>query len=167
MFEILSLRKSSAMFETLNKQEINEVIKSNLVGHLGCHADGKTYVVPVSYAYDGKYLYARSFEGMKLDMMRKNPQVCFQIDKMENMADWKSVIIWGTFEELTGEARTKALKKLSARTLPSIASKTVKFSSDWPFPVSDFENIEGVVYRILITEKTGQSEKPEVQFLSR
>lgn len=155
------------MFETLNKQEINEVIKDNLVGHLGCHADGKTYVVPVSYAYDGKYLYARSFEGMKLDMMRKNPQVCFQIDKMENMADWKSVIIWGTFEELTGEARTKALEKLSARALPNIASKTVKFSSDWPFPVSDFNNIDGVVYRILITEKTGQSEKPDSQFYAR
>jgi uncharacterized protein len=159
--------KSIIMFETLNKKQINELISENLVGHLGCHADGKTYVVPISYAYDGKYLYARSFEGMKLQMMRKNPNVCFQVDQRESMADWKSVIMWGTFEELDGEQRNKALKKLISRALPNIASKTVKFSSEWPFPVNDLKSIDGIVYRILITERTGCSEKPDTQSFQR
>lgn len=155
------------MFETLNKEEIDEVISQNLVGHLGCHADGKTYIVPVSYAYDGKYLYARSLEGMKLEMMRKNPQVCFQIDHLENMAEWKSVIIWGTFEELSGDQRDEALKKLMSRDLPTLASNTVKFSADWPFATTDVKSIDGVVYRIVITEETGRSEKAEPQFFPR
>lgn len=155
------------MFDTLNKQEINEFIKSNFIGHLGCHAEGRTYVVPISYAYDGKYLYARSFEGLKLDMMRKNPQVCFQIDQMENTADWKSVVIWGTFEELDGELRNKALKKLMSRPLPTLASNTVKFSTDWPFPITDLNSIDGIVYRIFIQEKTGRSEMPDPQYFPR
>lgn len=155
--------KSITMFETLSNQQIDEVIKSNLVGHLGCHSEGKTYVVPISYAYDGKYLYARSLEGMKVDMMRKNPKICFQIDQMDNMADWKSVIIWGRFEELEGELRNKALKKLIARKLPALASKTVKFSGDWPFPTKDLKAIDGIVYRIFIEEKTGRMEIPDAQ----
>jgi nitroimidazol reductase NimA-like FMN-containing flavoprotein (pyridoxamine 5'-phosphate oxidase superfamily) len=155
--------KSRTMFDPLNKQEINDVIKTNFVGHLGCHADDKTYVVPLSYACDDKYLYARSFEGMKLDMMRKNPRVCFQIDQMENTADWKSVVIWGTFEELNGELRNKALKKLMSRPLPNLASNTVKFSTDWPFPISDLNSIDGIVYRIAIQEKTGRREIPDPQ----
>lgn len=155
------------MFETLNKNQINEVLAANYVGHLGCHADDKTYVVPISYAYDGTYLYARSFEGLKLEIMRKNPKVCFQIDEMQNMAEWKSVIVWGNFEELDGDERNKALEILSSRMLPSISSNTVKFSSEWPFPATDLTSIEGVVYRISITEKSGRSEIAESQFFPR
>ena len=91
------------MFDTLSNEQIIDVVSNNFVGRLGCHADGKTYVVPISYAYNGDYIYARSFEGMKLAMMRKNPNVCFQVDKTESMSDWQSVIIWGTFEELTNK----------------------------------------------------------------
>jgi len=38
---------------------------------------------------------------MKIDMMRKNPEVCFQTDMIENLSDWESVIAWGRFEEIT------------------------------------------------------------------
>ena len=148
------------MFDTLSTQQIIDLVSSNIVGRLGCHADGRTYVVPISYAYDGDYIYARSFEGLKLSMMRKNPKVCFQIDKMENMSDWKSVIIWGTFEELTDiKEREKGLKVLLSRILPNISSKTVKFTPEWPFPTNDFDRIDGIVFRIHIQEMTGRCEE--------
>lgn len=100
------------MFKILESQQIEKVISENIIARLGCHADDETYVVPISYAYDGKYLYARSFAGIKITMMRKNPKVCLQINTMKDMADWKSVIIWGTFEELTNEEdRNTALTK--------------------------------------------------------
>lgn len=148
------------MFDTLSTQQIIDLVSNNVVGRLGCHADGRTYVVPISYAYDGDYIYARSFEGLKLSMMRKNPKVCFQIDKMENMSDWKSVIIWGTFEELTDiKEREKGLKVLLSRILPNISSKTVKFTPEWPFPTNDFDRIDGIVFRIHIQEMTGRCEE--------
>ncbi len=147
------------MFDTLSNEQIIDVVSNNFVGRLGCHADGKTYVVPISYAYDGDYIYARSFEGMKLAMMRKNPNVCFQVDKTESMSDWQSVIIWGTFEELTTKnEREKGLKILLARILPNASSKTVKFTPEWPFPTNDFDRIDGIVFRIRITDMTGRCE---------
>ena len=156
------------MFNTLSDKQMIEVISNNFIGRLGCHADGKSYVVPVSYAYDDNYIYIRSFEGMKLEMMRKNPDVCFQVDKMESMADWDSVIIWGTFEELTdAKEREKGLKILLSRILPSLASDMAKLTPEWPFPTDDLTSIEGVVYRIHITEMTGRSEKLDTSVYSR
>ena len=86
------------MLGILKGQEVENVIRQQLIGRLGCYADGRVYVVPVSYAYDGEFIYAFSREGMKVDMMRKNPQVCLQIDNMNNMDNWESVIIWGEFD---------------------------------------------------------------------
>jgi nitroimidazol reductase NimA-like FMN-containing flavoprotein (pyridoxamine 5'-phosphate oxidase superfamily) len=152
------------MFGKLGKPQIEKVIADNIVGRLGCHADGKTYVVPISYAYDGRFIYARTFEGLKISMMRKNPDVCFQIDEMENMANWRSVVAWGTFEELTGEEeRNAGLQKLIARILPEISSETVKLSPQWPFPTEDYTKIEGIVFRIRLTEKSGRFEMIESQ----
>jgi nitroimidazol reductase NimA-like FMN-containing flavoprotein (pyridoxamine 5'-phosphate oxidase superfamily) len=148
------------MFGNLNKTQIEKVIAGNIIGRLGCYADGKTYVVPISYAYDGQYIYARTFEGLKISMMRKNPNVCFQIDEMENMANWKSVVAWGAFEELTNEEeRNTGLRKLIARILPEISSETVKLSPEWPFPTDDYKKIDGIVFRIRVTEKSGRFER--------
>ena len=147
------------MFGKLNSDQIEKVIAGNIIGRLGCHDAGKTYIVPISYAYDGEFIYARTFEGLKVSMMRSNPKVCFQVDQMENMANWRSVIIWGTFEELLDEKeRNEGLKKLIARMLPEIASETVKLSPQWPFPTNDFSKIEGIIFRIRLTEKTGRFE---------
>ncbi|MDP4285235.1 MAG: pyridoxamine 5'-phosphate oxidase family protein [Bacteroidota bacterium] len=147
------------MFGKLDDEQIEKVISENVIGRLGCCADGKTYIVPISYAYDGEFIYARTFEGLKTTLMRKNPYVCFQIDRMENMANWESVIVWGKFEELTNpEERNIGLKKLISRILPRISSDTVKLSTEWPFPTKDYTLITGIVFRIRITEKTGRYE---------
>jgi len=147
------------MFGKLSSAQIEKLIAGNVIGRLGCHADGKTYVVPISYAYDGQFIYVRTFEGLKVSMMRKNPNVCFQIDEMENMANWKSVVAWGIYEELKNEKeRNEGLEKLISRMLPEISSETVKLSPQWPFPTNDFSKIRGIIFRIRITEKTGRFE---------
>lgn len=153
------------MFGKLKPEEIEKVLKHEIIGRLGCHAEDITYVVPISYAYDGAYIYGHTFEGMKISMMRKNPKVCFQVDNMRNMANWKSVIAWGEYEELTEkEARNHALHQLNDRTLPVITSKTVQLTPQWPFPSKDLESIKGIVYRILLKEKTGRFESNTESF---
>jgi uncharacterized protein len=160
----LFLSKICNMFGNLDQTGIDEVISSNIVGRIGCHADGKTYVVPISYVYDGECIYAHTSGGLKIDMMRRNPEVCFQVDSMEDMADWRSVIAWGTFEELTkADERNKGLQKLIGRSLPKIASETVKLSPEWPFPTRKYDQIPGIVFRICLHEKTGRFEKMDVQ----
>ena len=153
------------MFGQLNNDEIEELIKQKVVGRIGCHANGITYVVPVSYAYDGTYIYGHSFEGMKLNIMRKNPQVCFQVDDTRNLANWQSVICWGEFEELyTTVERESGLQKLVSRNLPIITSQTMHISAQSPFTPDNLDAIEGIVFRIRLKEKTGRFEKSSDDF---
>jgi uncharacterized protein len=82
------------MLGELNEAQVDQVLRSEVIGRLGCHAQGRTYIVPITYAYDGDCIYGHSAEGMKVRMMRANPNVCFEVDEMESMANWRSVIAW-------------------------------------------------------------------------
>ncbi|HRN71988.1 MAG TPA: pyridoxamine 5'-phosphate oxidase family protein [Ginsengibacter sp.] len=147
------------MFGTLTHTESENLLKENIYGRIGCHAFGKTYIVPISYAYNDGYLYFHTFEGQKVQMMRNNPSVCFQIDILSDMANWKSVIAQGTFEELTGDSRSEGIKVLLDRALPTLVSETVKLTPLWPFPEKKYEDIPGIIFRIKVSEITGRFEE--------
>jgi hypothetical protein len=156
----LFILKKAIMIETLNEQEIESVLKERIMGHLGCHADGKTYVIPISYAYADGDIYIHTTEGTKITALRKNPRVCFQVDDRNNMGNWKSVIVWGEYQEITKEEeRNAALKALIARHLPILSSDTTHLGGTWPFIPENLNSIGGIVFRILIEEKSGKCEK--------
>jgi uncharacterized protein len=148
------------MLGTLSIEEMDVLLKNQFVGRLGCHREGETYIVPISYAYDGDYIYCHTYEGKKVDMMRKNNKVCFEVDELQTMADWKSVIIQGKFEELfQKEEKSFAMETLLNRYLPIMSSVTTHLGNLWPFHPDDTEEIEGIVFRIKVQEKTGRFEK--------
>ena len=113
----------------LETREIDNLLSDNYIGRIGCHANGKTYVVPISYAYYDQTIYAHTYDGMKVQMMRDNPNVCFQIDKMHGIADWESVITWGVYEEIVDkDKRMEALKILSESCGLTISRLSMSFS---------------------------------------
>jgi len=147
------------MFGELNQEQIEELIRHQVIMRIGCHADGLTYVFPMSYAYDGKYIYGRALEGLKTQMMRKSPAVCVEVENMQDMANWKSVIAWGNYEELkTSKERNEALLKLHQRILPLVSSEMTVLSKEWPFSPEDPNAIRGLVFRICLEKKTGRFE---------
>lgn len=142
------------MVGDLTPNEIESFLRANVIGRIGCHAYGRTYVVPITYAYDGAAVYAHSRRGMKLTMMRENPHVCFEVDAMDDFANWRSVIAWGTFAELRGSERERGLVFLA----DSIESRL----GDVP-PGESMHPRKGMdaatIYRILLEEKTGRFER--------
>ena len=65
--------------------QIRHVLDTGKVLHLGLAVDSEPYVVPMNYGYvfeDGKLvLYLHSaVRGKKLDMLRQNPKVFFELD---------------------------------------------------------------------------------------
>lgn len=151
------------MLGTLSEIEIEAVLKEQLVGHLGCHANDMTFVVPMSYAYDGMYVYGHSAEGLKIDLMRRNPEVCFEVENMKDQANWKCVIAWGAFEELHDPPeKLAALKVLLDRILPLESSETTHLYPEWPFPSNNICDIKGVVFRIRLSRKTGRFENDNI-----
>ncbi len=103
------------MILEMSLSEIEEFVVSQKVGRVGCHFDGETYVVPVIYAWEAPCIYIYTTEGKKVDMMRENPRVCFEIDEYLSSGAWRSVIVQGLFEELREDDATRALRIISER----------------------------------------------------
>ena len=131
------------------------------IGRIGCHADGITYIVPINYIYDGKNLYAHSARGMKIDIMRKNPEVCFQADAIDDLLNWESVICWGRFEEIFDmQEKTDVMQKIINRVMPMMQGDTAQPSHGFTSDASDVgEDLELILYKIVLSKKTGRFEK--------
>jgi nitroimidazol reductase NimA-like FMN-containing flavoprotein (pyridoxamine 5'-phosphate oxidase superfamily) len=148
------------MIGKLTTPEIERLLSKEVVGRIGCTDGEMVYVVPISYTYDGQYVYCHTHEGLKVQLMRKHPRVCFEVDHLHNMGNWQSVIAHGDFEELTStDILNFALHKLHERVLPIVSSETTHLSPDWPFPPAELSKIQGVTFRIRLQEKSGRYEK--------
>ncbi len=100
---------------------IEDILKGARVCRIGLCEGNQPYVVPVCYGYEGKALYIHcAKEGRKLDIIRKNNNVCFEVDidsklvKTERPCRWgfnyKSVIGFGKAVLLEdAESKRKAL----------------------------------------------------------
>lgn len=149
------------MIGKLTGDQIEEVLRTNTLGRIGCSYNGKQYVVPINYVYNGRDIIAHSVAGMKIEMMRKNPSVCFQVDEMKSFTNWKSVIAWGEYQELINEReRYEAMKLFVDRMLYMKISETAippELSENRVHPRSP-GMIKPIIYRIVLIEKTGRFE---------
>ena len=147
------------MIGQLTEMQMDALLHKEIVGRIGCHTKDMVYVVPISYVYDGECIYGHTFEGLKIRTMRENPHVCFEVDDLHDMANWQSVIAWGVFKEIVNEEeRNYALHLLLKRPLPFVSSVTTHLGASWPFVSEDTDVIDGIVFKIMISKKTGKFE---------
>lgn len=60
---------------------INAILQKSTVCRLGMVDGDKPYVVPLCFGYDDSCLYVHgSIKGRKIDILRRNPNVCFEFD---------------------------------------------------------------------------------------
>lgn len=108
--------------EITDRGELLDLLGRNIVLRLGLCRDNIPYVVPLNYGWeeaDGRlFLYMHSAaEGEKLDMLRENPNACFEIDCSlrllsgknpgEYTMGYESIIGFGRMELLTDEAEKR------------------------------------------------------------
>ena len=72
-------------YKITDEQEIRRILDTAKVLRLGLSVDNEPYIIPLNYGYtmeDGKLsLYMHSaVKGSKLELLRKNPNVCFELD---------------------------------------------------------------------------------------
>ena len=104
------------MIRDLSQDKARELLRRGSIGRLACIADNEPYVVPVNYVFDGESVLIHSLPGRKVTAMRANPRVCLQVDEIEDELGWKSVLAFGSYEEITNaEERGRAMSRLLAR----------------------------------------------------
>jgi len=149
----------SHMVGELTREECLKVLEEGFVARLGCHVDGETYVVPISYALDGERILGQTTVGKKVQMLRANPRVCLVVDTGKALDDWKSVIVWGSYQELSDGEKPAAARALMDALSPHLSAEGRSQRDVTPDKISG--RYEGVVYAIKIERMTGRFERPE------
>ena len=138
------------MLGELTDPAIEELLASEVIARIGCISDGRVYVVPVTYVYDGIYVWGHAMDGAKLTAMRADPRVCVEVEHVDDLSNWRSVIAWGTFEDCAGDDWDTGMALLVERIMPLLTLP----------PHPDLSGLRrGSVYRIKLQHKTGRFEK--------
>lgn len=148
------------MLGQLTPQEITVLLSKMFFGRIGYQDDGEIYIIPVNYKFSDNSIYAYSGVGKKIEAMRKNPKVCFQVDEIIDTFNWKSVLVWGRYEELTEpQERDQAMQRLVHWMMPLNKQPS---EHPWHGITEKEEDIDVklpvIVYRIVIEKSTGRYE---------
>ncbi|GGI23283.1 pyridoxamine 5'-phosphate oxidase family protein [Pedobacter mendelii] len=147
------------MLGDLNKGQLIDFLEQQVVGRLGCHADGETYIVPINYVYRNNAIYGHSGNGKKINMMRANPRVCFQVDEIIDTFRWKSAILLGNYSELIGEERQQAMQGI----IHTIMPLTNRPSEEPSHGIPKVEHEHIIVYKIELTSVSGKFESHDLE----
>ena len=134
------------------------------VARLAFADDGEPYIVPLNFGIltttPLTLVFHCAATGRKLEMMSRNPRVCFEADLPDGLRDggatacrwgmaFRSVIAWGRLERIQDECGKKA----------ALEALMSKYSSrrDWIFEPSLFESV--VVLKLTIEELTAKQKR--------
>jgi uncharacterized protein len=106
--------------EDMTSAEMHSLLQTVGFGHLGCSQNGRPYVVPMHYAYDGKELFFFTTEGMKTQFMNGNPEVCLQVEEARDSSHWRSVMVIGRAERLAAREEMERAMQLITERNPSL-----------------------------------------------
>ena len=137
--------------EITAKSEIEKILKNNTVCRIALSENNMPYIVPMSYGYEEGKLYLHcAKEGKKLDIIRKNSRVCFEVsDSIELIkADipckfstkFRSLIGTGNIE--IAEDRNMVKKGLE------IIMQQHAGTEQWEFPEKIYDHVHILVIRI-------------------
>lgn len=136
----------------LNEVEVQGILKDSHTGRIGCTDGIKFYMLPVNYLYENNSILCYSPENLKIKMMRKHPNVVFEVDRIGRSVNWKFVVVNGTFEEITDP---KELKEVKLRYMEHMLRKKVSltvFSDNETKVTAQKPSHKYVFYRIHINK---------------
>jgi uncharacterized protein len=151
------------MIGNLTRPEIEQMLNVQAVGRIGCSAEGRIWILPVNFVYHGGYIYAHAKEGQNLHILRTSPSICFEVDQVDSEDNWKSVLLWGKYEELRYPVRgAEGLKRLEERLQPDdVAAAPSRPPLSKAAPVQQPGRARKLIaFRIKISEISGRFELP-------
>jgi len=136
----------------IKKLEISECLKildSNFIGHLAYIFGESPFILPITYFYDAEEncILSYSAKGHKIEAMRKHATIALQVDEIQSIQKWNSVLIHGSFEELEGSTAKKYLRRF----VEGVQDTIVKSNAAKPKFIHDFSSrLQGkllIIYR--------------------
>ncbi len=108
-------------FRTLSHVECEVILSRNYVGRLAYARGEHIDIIPLHYVFSGDgngWIYARTAQGTHLEetgnnAVHKSWPVAFEVDEVEGLFSWRSVVVHGSFHAAApgnSEWKTNAAK---------------------------------------------------------
>lgn len=124
--------------EIKDPRERDAILQSAPVCRIALASGDRPYIVPVNFAVSGGHLYFHCAKaGQKIDMLRKNPSVCFEVDIPGDLVEGEQACSWGMkYASVIGFGQAYFVtgadeKKKALNTL------MIKYAGSDSFPYSD------------------------------
>jgi len=107
------------LIQDMSKEMSVNLLKDVQFGRIACARGSQPYVTPFSFSHYRGSLYSFANVGKRIEWMRANPLVCVEVEDIVTRSEWRTVVIFGQYQELSdtpvfSEARALAHKLLSA-----------------------------------------------------
>jgi uncharacterized protein len=143
--------------EIKDQAGILAIMTEALVCRLGFSDEGTPYVVPMNFGLGENCIYLHcAREGRKLDIIRKNAKVCFEMDLLREIRQSPAACGWGArFESVIGFGRAVLVEDPSEKkgALDRIMDH---YGARPPFPYADDILAKTKVIRIDIESVAGK-----------
>ncbi|MBW1668778.1 MAG: pyridoxamine 5'-phosphate oxidase family protein [Deltaproteobacteria bacterium] len=143
--------------EVTDPAEIDSIILKASVCRVAMFADGYPYIVPLCFGYKEKTLYFHTAsEGKKLEIIGKNPRVCFEIDIDHELTESDKACNWGMkYRSVIGFGKASVVDDLEEKqeALDTIMSH---YSTRRPFSYNKKAFKKTTVLRIDVESMTGK-----------
>ena len=150
-------RKERAM----SRRDSESLLETATVGRLGIF-DGEPYVVPVNFVYHGgKIWFHCAKEGRKIQVLVKEPRVCFEVDEFLGLKKGEKSCSFGAYYRSViayGDVRIVDEEKQKREALTKLMTKHAGTNQKWPFEDAELKRV--AVVEITITSMTGKSRYP-------
>jgi nitroimidazol reductase NimA-like FMN-containing flavoprotein (pyridoxamine 5'-phosphate oxidase superfamily) len=103
----------------LGTDEATAILARNRVGRIAYILRDHADIEPVGYVFADGVINLRTSPGAKLDALKHQPSVAFEVDEIAGPFDWRSVVVHGTVylpdpggSEVDRQAHAEALRRL-------------------------------------------------------
>ena len=101
-------------FRDLDAAECTALLARHHVGRLAFSHRDRVDIEPIHYVLDDGWLYGRTQPGTKLEVITHNRWIAFEVDEIDALFDWRSVVVKGGFYLLRfdgGDHEVESYKK--------------------------------------------------------
>ncbi|HGY12486.1 MAG TPA: pyridoxamine 5'-phosphate oxidase family protein, partial [Desulfobacterales bacterium] len=114
------------------------------------------YIVPMNFGYrDGILFFHSAKQGRKIDLIKKNPNVCFEVDQLIRFKKAKMACEWGLeYKSVIGSGRALLLDNIEEKIkgLHIIMSQYSQRTFEYPDEMLE----KTLVIKIVIDRMTGK-----------
>ncbi|MFY9152345.1 MAG: GNAT family N-acetyltransferase [Prolixibacteraceae bacterium] len=97
--------------EISDKTTIEEILSQSKICRIAMVDEGQAYLLPLNYGYKNNCIYIHSASsGKKLEVLRANPQVCFEIEQQAELVKSEKACNWATiYRSVVGNGKVEIL----------------------------------------------------------